>query len=340
MTKKLTYAYTGSALQKKATFKVNGKKHYLDVYLSSDELKNAVNLAIQLQRPLLLMGEPGCGKTRLAEAVAYELHGDLMHKHYFRWNIKSTSQAKDGIYKYDALKRLYDVNLKLAEDKDKVSNVENYIAQGKLVRAFTQPKNGDLPNVLLIDEIDKANIDFPNDLLLELDEKTFEIEELETSQPPKTHQDTLVIITSNQEKALPAAFLRRCLYHYIDFPEKQMLKKIVQEHTANLSDEVVSKAIKIFSEQIRENLSEGDKKPSTSELIEWLQMIDHYTALKNDPEATPSQAEQALIDELEKLEQFETKEGNYLTMEKIPYRQILFKTPSALYKLKNAQHYE
>lgn len=192
-TKKLTYAYNGDALTKKTSFSIEGKKHELDVYLPSDELKKAVNLAIQLNRPLLLMGEPGCGKTRLAEAVAYELHQAKMYTHYFRWNIKSTSQAKEGIYTYDALVRLYDVNLGLEQDREKINDVERYIKDGPLKRAYTEPRNEELPNVLLIDEIDKANIDFPNDLLLELDEKTFEIEELKNQTPPATHDNTLVI---------------------------------------------------------------------------------------------------------------------------------------------------
>ncbi len=335
-----TLEYNGTKLEQQVTFEAAGKEHLLEAYYPSDELMDAVNLAIQLNRPLLVMGEPGCGKTRLAEAVAYELHGEDMHQHYFRWDIKSTSKAKDGIYKYDALKRLYHANLKTKDSQD-VGNIWKYITPGKLQKAFTQPKNtkNGAPNILLIDEIDKANIDFPNDLLLELDERTFTIDEAEDEDQPDSetkeniepHDDTLIFITSNQEKELPAAFLRRCLYHYIHFPEEDALKKIVRAHTQTLSDEKIAEIVTLFSSQIRESLSAGEKKPATSELIQWLRMIDHYTKIKEEktPEAhTP--AEKRLVAELEKLN---TRPDSRIDLDKIPFRQILIKTPSALHTL-------
>jgi len=177
---------------------------------------------MQLKRPLLIMGEPGCGKTRLAEAVAYELHGEDMEKHYFRWDIKSTTKAKDGIYQYDALGRLYDVNV---EDK-KAKDIEtNYITYGALAKAFSESQNANgAPNVLLIDEIDKADIDFPNDLLLELENKEYVVREL-NDKKVQAKSEALIFVTSNQEKELPPAFLRRCLYHFIEFPDKEKHQK-------------------------------------------------------------------------------------------------------------------
>lgn len=297
----------------------------LDYYWASDELVEAVNLALALQykRPLLLMGEPGCGKTRLAEVVAYELHGEKMNDHYFRWDIKSTTKAKDGIYQYDALKRLYHANLGDAANKQ-TENIEEYIEYGKLANAFTQPQNGNKPNILLIDEIDKADIDFPNDLLLELENKTFFIKELGEKGEIKAQSDVLVIITSNQEKELPPAFLRRCIFHFINFPEEQ-LANIVEHHIESVEEEVVEKALELFAE-IRENLSDIDKKPSTSELIDWFKMIDYYTQVKTDqPNAENRTATQNRL--IEQLDLIDTG--------KIPFKQVLLKTIEANQKIEN-----
>lgn len=320
MAKILTH-YTGSALQKTEKFtNSKGEEVTLEVYLPSDELKDAVNLAMQLKRPLLIMGEPGCGKTRLAEAVAYELHKEKMDEHFFRWNIKSTTKAKEGIYQYDALKRLYDANLKTRTD---ITKIKNYISYGKLADAFTKPQNGELPNILLIDEIDKADIDFPNDLLIELDEKVFEIPELGEKGQIKATSAVLIFITSNREKELPPAFLRRCLFHYIDFPTPEKLQTIVQKHSNSLDEATIKKALEVF-EKIRGNLGETDKKPDTSELIDWFKMLDYYKKLMIEkPNITDrTENEQRLIAQLDLLDK-----------DKIPFAAVLLKSKEALNKI-------
>ncbi|MGD1890824.1 MAG: AAA family ATPase [Cyclobacteriaceae bacterium] len=315
--------YSGKALEQKVSFEDgNGRKRDLDVYIPSSELINAVNLTIQLKkRPLLLMSEPGCGKTRLAEAVAYELHKEKMYEHYFRWDIKSTSKAKDGIYRYDALSRLHDVNLGDRAKKD-VNDLNNYIEKGKLARAFTEPQNSNLPNILLIDEIDKADIDFPNDLLLEIENKSFNISELGEQGELQATSNVIIFITSNQEKELPSAFLRRCLFHLIEFPDISRLKQIVQEHIQSVENDQIDKALEIVSD-IRNKLDETDKKPSTSELIDWFTMLDYYHQLSIEKPApedrTPSENE--LIAQLDSLDK-----------NKVPYKQILLKTAEVKYK--------
>ena len=257
--------------------KLSKKSIKLDVYLPSNSLIDSVNLALALGRPLLLMGEPGCGKTRLAEAVAYEFHKEKMKEHYYRWDIKSTTKAKEGIYFYDALKRLYDANLH-NEAKD-AGNIDQYITEGELLKAHTQPQNSDYPNILLIDEIDKADIDFPNDLLSELSSKTFVIPEKDNKRIEGS-SNVLVIVTSNQEKELPSAFLRRCIYHYIEFPSKETLTKIACAHYKKGDENQIMKAIKLFRE-LRDKFAGSNKKPSTSELIDWLKMIDWYSKTEN-----------------------------------------------------------
>jgi MoxR-like ATPase len=315
---------TGKALLEAQTFEVDGQKVSLDAYLPDDDLVDAVNLALQLKRPLLIMGEPGCGKTRLAEAIAYELHNEKMPMHFFHWYIKSTTKAKEGLYQYDALGRLYDANTNEA----KARGIENYISYGTLGKALLESQNEGKPNVLLIDEIDKADIDFPNDLLLELDQKVFYVPELapEGKDKHEAKSEVLVIITSNQEKELPAAFLRRCLYHYIEFPKKEKLTEIVEKYVS-LDKEIISKALDIFTNLREDILSESDKKPSTSELIDWVKMIDRYTKLKAEKnEEKRNDVEKRLIAELDKLDE-----------DKIPFYQILFKTKEALNKRENEQ---
>ncbi|MHA1232161.1 MAG: AAA family ATPase [Candidatus Helarchaeota archaeon] len=227
-----------------------------DDYIVSEQLKNIVNVAIALGRPLLVRGEPGTGKTLLAHSIAKALGKKLIV-----WNIKSTTKAKDGLYIYDTVQRLYDSRF---GDKD-VSNIKNYIRLGKLGEAFASEEQV----VLLIDEIDKADIEFPNDLLNELDEMSFHI--LETDETIKAKHRPIVVITSNAEKELPDAFLRRCVFHYIDFPDPNLMEKIVYVHHPNIKKTLLWNAMEKFY-QLRK-VPYLRKKPSTSELIDWLGVL-------------------------------------------------------------------
>ena len=227
-----------------------------DDYVATDELQLAVNAAIQLQKPLLIKGEPGTGKTMLAEQIAKSLDLPLI-----QWHIKSTTKAQQGLYEYDAVSRLRDSQL----GDDKVQDISNYIIQGKIWQAFESGKQ----SVLLIDEIDKADIEFPNDLLLELDKMEFFV--YETKEVVKATTRPIIIITSNNEKELPDAFLRRCFFHYIEFPDTVTMEKIIEVHHPGLKKELVSRAMDIFFE-IRK-VPGLKKKPSTSELIDWLKLL-------------------------------------------------------------------
>jgi MoxR-like ATPase len=227
-----------------------------DRYLASEALKMAVNAAIVLEKPLLIKGEPGTGKTELAEAVASSLGTQLI-----AWHIKSTTKAQQGLYEYDAVARLRDSQL----GDPRVGELSHYIRQGKLWQAFTAEQRP----VLLIDEIDKADIEFPNDLLLELDRMEFDV--YETGERVKARQRPVVIITSNNEKELPDAFLRRCFFHYIRFPDKAEMQAIVNLHYPNLKAALLDEAMALFFE-----LREVDglrKKPSTSELLDWIRLL-------------------------------------------------------------------
>jgi len=225
-------------------------------YVATAELQLAVNAAIQLQKPLLIKGEPGTGKTMLAEQIAKALNLPLI-----QWHIKSTTKAQQGLYEYDAVSRLRDSQL----GDDKVHNISNYIVQGKIWQAFAAEE----PTVLLIDEIDKADIEFPNDLLLELDKMEFYV--YETKQLIKAVNRPIVIITSNNEKELPDAFLRRCFFHYIEFPDTLTMEKIVDVHYPGIKKELVRQAMDIFFD-VRK-VPGLKKKPSTSELIDWLKLL-------------------------------------------------------------------
>ena len=227
-----------------------------DDYVATDELQLAVNAAIQLQKPLLIKGEPGTGKTMLAEQIAKSLDLTLI-----QWHIKSTTKAQQGLYEYDAVSRLRDSQL----GDDKVQDISNYIIQGKIWQAFESGKQ----SVLLIDEIDKADIEFPNDLLLELDKMEFFV--YETKEVVKATTRPIIIITSNNEKELPDAFLRRCFFHYIEFPDTVTMEKIIEVHHPGLKKELISRAMDIFFE-IRK-VPGLKKKPSTSELIDWLKLL-------------------------------------------------------------------
>ena len=225
-------------------------------YVATDDLKLAVNAAIRLQKPLLIKGEPGTGKTMLAEEVANALKMPLM-----QWHIKSTTKAQQGLYEYDAVSRLRDSQL----GDEKVRDIGNYIVKGVLWQAF----EAEVPTVLLIDEVDKADIEFPNDLLREIDRMEFYV--YETRELIKARHRPLVIITSNNEKELPDAFLRRCFFHYISFPDAETMKSIVDVHHPNIKNDLLSAALKSFY-QIR-SLPGLKKKPSTSELIDWLKLL-------------------------------------------------------------------
>ena len=225
-------------------------------YVATDELQIAVNAAITLQRPLLIKGEPGTGKTMLAEEVAA-----ATGKRLLRWHIKSTTKAQQGLYEYDAVSRLRDSQL----GDERVHNIGNYIKKGMLWQAFDSEEQV----VLLIDEIDKADIEFPNDLLVELDQMEFSV--YETGERIVAKHRPIIIITSNNEKELPDAFLRRCFFHYIQFPDRETMKRIVDVHYPNLQNALVKEALDIFF-QVR-NVNGLKKKPSTSELIDWLKLL-------------------------------------------------------------------
>ena len=225
-------------------------------YVATDDLSMAVNAAITLQRPLLIKGEPGTGKTLLAEEVASALNMPLI-----QWHIKSTTKAQQGLYEYDAVSRLRDSQL----GDDRVHDISNYIVKGKLWEAF----DADQQSVLLIDEIDKADIEFPNDLLLELDRMEFHV--YETQQTVRARQRPIVIITSNNEKELPDAFLRRCFFHYINFPDQETMEEIVRVHYPDIEKNLVGEALEVFF-GVRQ-LNGLKKKPSTSELIDWLKLL-------------------------------------------------------------------
>jgi MoxR-like ATPase len=225
-------------------------------YIATDDLKVAVNAAVTLRRPLLVKGEPGTGKTVLAQQIATAMKAPLIE-----WNIKSTTKAHQGLYEYDAVARLRDGQL----GDERVHDIRNYIRKGKLWEAFTSPA---LP-VLLIDEIDKADIEFPNDLLQELDRMSFDV--YETQETITAKERPIVIITSNNEKELPDAFLRRCFFHYIKFPDRETMQAIIDVHFPGIQKILVSKAMDIFYE-VRD-VPGLKKKPSTSELLDWLKLI-------------------------------------------------------------------
>ena len=227
-------------------------------YVATDDLKVAVNAAVTLRRPLLVKGEPGTGKTVLAHEIAGALGAPLIE-----WHVKSTTRAHQGLYEYDAVARLRDGQL----GDERVHDIRNYIRKGKLWEAFTAPA---LP-VLLIDEIDKADIEFPNDLLQELDRMEFHV--YETGETVRAVERPVVVITSNNEKELPDAFLRRCFFHYIKFPERETMSRIVEVHFPGIQKILVSRALDLFYE-VRD-VPGIKKKPSTSELLDWLKLLLH-----------------------------------------------------------------
>ncbi len=263
-----------------------------DDYVATDDLKVAVNAAITLERPLLVKGEPGTGKTELARQIAGALGVPMLE-----WNIKSTTKAQQGLYEYDAVSRLRDSQL----GDPKVNDVKNYIKQGKLWQAFT----ADERVVLLIDEIDKADIEFPNDLLQELDKMEFHV--YETGETVKAEKRPIVIITSNNEKELPDAFLRRCFFHYIRFPDAQTMARIVDVHFPNIKRDLLQEALTQFY-KVRETPG-LKKKPSTSEVLDWLKLLLaedlEAEALRADPTAALPKMHGALLKNEQDVHLFE-----------------------------------
>ena len=246
-----------------------------DTYVADDDLKLAVNAAITLQRPLLIKGEPGTGKTMLAEEVARALGKPL-----FQWHIKSTTKAQQGLYEYDAVSRLRDSQL----GNERVGDIANYILKGVLWQAFESPEQA----VVLVDEIDKADIEFPNDLLRELDRMEFYV--YETRQTIAARHRPIIFITSNNEKELPDAFLRRCFFHYIRFPDQETMQAIVDVHFKDIKKRLLQSALEVFFE-VRE-MPGLKKKPSTSELLDWLKLL---LAEDIPPEALRSKDRKTII---------------------------------------------
>ena len=262
-------------------------------YVATDDLKIAVNAAITLERPLLVKGEPGTGKTELARQVATALDLPIIE-----WNVKSTTKAQQGLYEYDAVSRLRDSQL----GDERVRDVRNYIKKGKLWEAF----DAEQKVVLLIDEIDKADIEFPNDLLQELDRMEFYV--YETDETVKAHQRPIVIITSNNEKELPEAFLRRCFFHFIKFPDEETMQEIIDVHYPGIKQKLVKDALTTFY-AMRE-LPGVKKKPSTSELLDWLKLlmnedIDLETLREQDPERLTPPLHGALLKNEQDIALFE-----------------------------------
>lgn len=246
---------TGKKMRRKR-MKMDQGFNSTNQYVASRELMDGVNVAIALQKPLLIKGEPGTGKTMLAQAVAESLGKKLII-----WNIKSTTKAQDGLYMYDTIQRLYDGQF----GEEGVDDIARYIKLGKLGEAFESEEQV----VLLIDEIDKADLEFPNDLLWELDQMEFYIHE--TKRTVRAKHRPIVIITSNAEKELPDAFLRRCIFHYIDFPDKELMEEIIKTHYPDVEENLMQQAMDIFYD-IR-SMRDIRKKPSTSELIDWINAL-------------------------------------------------------------------
>jgi MoxR-like ATPase len=323
--------YTGKGLLAPQSIIRDEIEEKINPYIPESDLVKAVNLAILLKRPLLIMGQPGCGKSKLAQAVAYELYHQQRgneitqdyRNFYFEWNIKSSSRAKDGLYEYDAIERLGDSQIKKADREAGREDLkkEAYIRDRPLGQAIKESEE-DKPTILLIDEIDKADIDFPNDLLNEIDKGEYTITETNTVEKAK-HQP-IIFITSNAEKTLPDAFLRRCLFHYIQPLKKETLENIINRRfykgvadTANAA--LATKVVERFI-AIREELKKviGEKNVSTSELLDWFEAIKFYS---ENSTATDS-ATQDLVKELELLDKD--------ALAGIPFHQALFKNWNSL----------
>lgn len=313
--------YTGQKLREPAQTAKEGRP---DIYIPPPGLVEAVNLAHFLKRPLLLMGEPGSGKTQLATSVAYDLWEGDFHKHLFRWDIKSTTTAKEGLYRYDALKHLRDFNF----DAEGTRNLspegfrDRYLKDGRIGEVFRATHNEVYseakPPVLLIDEVDKADIDFPNDLLMELEERVFKIEEGKYSETVKAKFSPFIVITSNREKELPPAFLRRCVFYFIKFPEKDDLKEIVTKNFGVTDENLTEAGLSAFlavRTRLESVFSTSEKNVSTSELKDWFKKLVEQA----EQRATLVQQLIALSEKLKKGEQVV-----------LPYYQVLLKNWDAV----------
>ncbi len=324
--------YTGKALERKTVTIPADGSHGAEVifpYLPEPGLIRATNLAILLKRPLLLMGEPGGGKTRLAQALAYELHhrdGQHYRDLFFEWHVKSTSKAREGLYVFDAIRRLRD-----AQVSDSDIDIRNYIDYGPMGKAFLASTSEESRPVLLIDEIDKADIDFPNDLLNELDNGSFMVEE--TGEFVVCPVKPIVVITSNQERELPDAFLRRCIFHYIKPLDEPDLRKIVlsrfySEETPD--NDLIDHALRLFlriRDEISENRTAG-KNVSTSELLDWFEAMKAYLQAIDTGQA----AGLLSADEIKALENFRKGRGG------IPLQQALFKNWETIIDFEKRAH--
>jgi MoxR-like ATPase len=327
--------YTGDKQQTKTTILRNGTPETLYPYLPAPDLVQAVNLALLLEKPLLVMGEPGCGKSLLAKAIAFELYDHNLYDYYEEWPVKSSSKAKDGLYEFDQLRRLRDATTPgtMAD----ITNMKRYVRLGPVGRAFKRSVSHEKRVVLLIDEIDKADIDFPNDLLNELDRMEFQIPELETDNNETDDSETatnsgnegliqakcrpIVIITSNSEKELPDAFLRRCLFHYIEPLSREKLKEIVEGryYSGEVTEEpIVERSLDVFLDlrkTIKAELLSIGKNISTSEYLDWFEALKHFDDLKKQtPEGTTVNQ---LLQEVQKLD--------YGDLKKFPFHSVLLK---------------
>ena len=282
--KQYEFIFEGKNFQQVKSDLIPERKESIDPYLPDEELKEVVELMQILRRPLLLRGEPGCGKTRLAQAVAYEWYKDEpegYRRFYFEWHIKSTTKAQDGLYKFDHIARLRDANMHQKNGEGQSIESTKYRSLGPLGKAFLASEPGK-PAILLIDEIDKADLDFPNDLLLELDEMRFKIPETEEEIIPK--EKPLIFITSNQEREMSQAFLRRCIFQFIKFPDEAQLLEIIKSNfkdwasSSKERQDLILKAIHRFR-AIRDEIAKNpanSKNLSTSELKDWVRILDHY----------------------------------------------------------------